>query len=239
MASQAQFAPRLGRRITLGHVRAALELAHFALERAHLLHHLPELDDQALALPRIQFDRTRQLRYLDARPGDCVPSTQIRTLLRFRDTRESRALFECDVVESGDMVENLQSLPRLLRDCLFLQLLVIKVHDLLDRASTLAQIFGNRQQLFNDDGRACDGLQDEELAPFDALGKDDFTFAREQGNSAHLPQVYADRVGCLFEEARRQVEGALLLYFRLQGLGSLQRGLRGGNIFVDLDAVGF
>src|ERR1700674_2095058 len=118
-----QFAPGFGGRVALGHVGAAFELAHFALQRVHSLHRLPELGDQAIALPRVEFDRTCQLRHLDARPRDCVPYMQIGTLLRFGSTLESRGLSERDVVESGDLVKNLQSLPRLLLDCLFLQVL--------------------------------------------------------------------------------------------------------------------
>ena len=66
-AARAQFAARFGGVIALGGVGAALQLAGFALERLQPLDGVPHLVDQALALERIELERARQLRHLDAR----------------------------------------------------------------------------------------------------------------------------------------------------------------------------
>src|ERR1700730_1397051 len=214
----------------------------------YALYRLPEFGDQSLSLARVELDRTRQLRHLDTRPRNSVPSTQIGTLLRFRGTLNSRGLFERDLVESGDLVQNLQGLPRFVPNFLFGQLLFIELHDLFDGAGAVAQFVCNSQQLLDNDRRARDGLQDEKLAPLDALGEDDFAFACEQRNNGQLPQIDADRVVRFLEEPGLQVhlrllpDAALRLYFylRFEGFGTFQRrtgSLHGGNIFVTVDAV--
>ena len=139
---------------------------------------MAHLVDQALALERIEFNRARQLRHLDARARNGVSPVQIGTLLCLGDALQLGRLLQRQIVEAGDLVQNLEGLPRLIFDLLFGQLLIIKLHNFLDRARAVAQILGDSDQFLDDDRRARDGLQNKELPSLDALGNGHFAFAR-------------------------------------------------------------
>jgi len=73
--------------------------------------------------------------------------------------------------------------------------------------------------------------------PLDALGDFDFTFAGEQGNSAHLAEIHADGVVGLLESAGREVELYVVRFFSGFGLVFIAAT---GALFAgqDIDALG-
>ena len=106
-----------------------------------------------------------------------------------------------------------------------------------------AQIFADLQQLFQNQRSARDGFQDEQLPALDALGDGNFTFARQQRNSAHFAQVYANRIVRLFESSGRQVQFAIIrsrfffCFNRFRRIGCRKRSLCGREVFIDVNPI--
>src|SRR5579862_690602 len=246
--TRAQFAASLRRGVALGHIGAALELAGLALEGLQALDGMADLVNEALALEGIELERARQPRNSDAGARDVVARAEVRPLPRARHGFETRRLLERRSVHLADFVEELEGLPGLVLDLLLGQFLVVELNDLLDGSRTAAEVFGDGQQFLDDDRRARDRLEHEDLAALDALGDGHFALAGEQRNGAHLAQVHADRVVRFFKQPGREVEFDFVaargsaIFLGLGGFGGLgvergARGLGGGRVFVNVDSV--
>ena len=163
-----------------------------------------------------------------------------------RGTRSSLAALHRLQVELGDLIDLLQRLLGFGLDLFLGKLLVVELNDFLDRAGAVAQILADLEKLLEDQGRARDGLQHEQLAPLDALGNRNFTFAGKQGHRAHLAQIHADGIVGFFKRARSEIEvavfrGSVVLHDNDFGgvgcVGSSERSLRARKIFIHIDPV--
>ena len=126
-----------------------------------------------------------------------------------------------------------ESLSRLGFNFFFRDPFVRELHHFLDGAFTAAQSSRDGNEFFNDDGRAGDGLHDDELAALNAPGENHFTLAREERHRAHLAEIDADgvlRLGVLTDaqvEAGVGVRGEFLFEARFR---SFHRGCSGLSI---------
>ncbi len=98
----------------------------------------------------------------------------------------------------------------------FGELFFVEDHDFFYVAHAALQVFAERHDLANHDGRTGNGLEHAVLAALDALGDFDFAFARQQRNGAHFAQVHAHRVVGLFQRAGGQVELNVLALFQFE-----------------------
>src|SRR6266403_1776068 len=248
-AARAQFLARFGGDVALGYVGAALQAPRFAFERLQPLDRAAHLVDEALLFERIEIDRANSDGNLHARPRHVPLRANVRPLLRFRRLIELRGLLQRGFVQFCNLVDVLERLLSLVGDFFFGQLFVVKLHDLLDRAHALAQVVAHRDQFLDDDRRARDGLHHHELSAFDALRDGDFALARQQRHGAHLAQVHAYGIVCLFQRTRGQIEVAAafvgvrvvlddgVAISRLRGHFHGARGLRRRLVLVNLNAV--
>ena len=160
-------------------------------------------------------------------------------------------LFQGQIVEARDLVEDFERRAGLVLDFFFGQLLVIELDDFFDRARAGAQILGDGHHFLDHDRGARNGFQNQQLPALDALGDGDFTFARKQGDGAHLAQVHAHGIVGFLEESRSEVElnfitraDAANFFFnlgfaRFTDFEGGARYLGGRRILVDIDAVAF
>ena len=135
---------------------------------------------------------------------------QIGALLRARDSLELRRQLHRLQIELGDLVDLLERFLGLRFDFLFGELFVVELDDFLDGAGAVAQVLADLQELLQDQRRARDRFQHQQLAALDALGDGHFAFARQQRNGAHLAQVHAHGVVRLFQRSGSEVEIAVL-----------------------------
>src|ERR671930_159962 len=184
-----------------------LEIRNLAVERAHLLDGAINFVDQPLALqvgePEIA-DQTRDCHLLaaeiPAQPPVLARLLLLRYLLQLLGELNRLLIVLAQFLDApGDVLEPV--LQDLLRELFF-----VEDDHFLDGAHTTFQIFADRQNLADDNGRAGKRLEHTELPAFDTLGDLHLAFARKQRDRAHLPQVHAYRIVGLLESARREVE---------------------------------
>jgi len=100
------------------------------------------------------------------------------------------------------------------------------------------QLGADFQEFLNCDWRPADCFLRLELAALDALGNDDFAFAREQRNHAHLAQIQTNRIVRLLQSAGGEIEFNVFvrLFFFINYTnccGLLEQtcvGIRNGNV---------
>ena len=201
-----QFLAGFGENVGLRGLDAALELDDFALEGLNALDRLAHLVDQALLLERIEIDFADAHGHFHARAAQREAGAEIGALVRARPCFEFLGLLHRKQVKLADLVDFLQRFAGLGFDLLFGELFVVELNDFLDGARAAAQIFADAQQFFQNDRRARDRLEDEQLPALDALGNGNFALAREQRNGAHLAEIHADGIVRLLERARGEVQ---------------------------------
>src|ERR1700732_2336972 len=70
----------------------------------------------------------------------------------------------------------------------------------------MTEIVGDRDQFFNDHGRASSGFQDEKAPSLNTLRDGHFTFSFQQWYRAHLTQIHTHGIADLLEHTWRQIE---------------------------------
>ena len=117
-------------------------------------------------------------------------------------------------------------------------LFLIEDDNPLDRAYAALQILANDQDLADHNRRTRKRLQRVQLSALDALGNVNFPFAGEQRHRAHLAQVDARRIDCLFKRASGQVERDVLagLHFLFKPVFE-GRGGQPGRTFKHVNAL--
>ncbi len=211
------------------------EGADLALEGAHGVDGLVDLVEQALALESRVFEFAD-----DARDEHLFAGREPAVVAVFADLGLGGGCGACELLfELRDSFLVLEQRVDAGHGCLdarlnhlFGEFFVVEDDDLFDVAHAALEIFAERHDLANHDGRARDGLHHAHLAALDALGDFDLALARQQRHRAHLAQVHAHRVVGLFQGARRQVELDILALFQLEVLVAELRAIE------EVDALG-
>ncbi len=98
------------------------------------------------------------------------------------------------------------------------ELFLVEDHHFFHVAHAALQVFAQRRNLADHDGRARNRLEHAHLAALDALGDLHFAFARKQRHGAHLAQIHAHRVIGLLQRSRRQIQLNVLPLLQLEFL---------------------
>ena len=126
--------------------------------------------------------------------ANCMLGAEIDALFGFGRVLQADGLFARQVVGGVDFLDHAQCRAGLVFDFFFGQLFLIELDDFLDGAAALAQLFAGAQQFLDDDGRARNRFQHQQMAALDALGDGHFLRALEQRHGAHLAQIQAHGV---------------------------------------------
>ena len=188
----------------------ALDLIDLALQPHHPLDPLLDLVDQPALHQLGELDLADHLGDVDAGaqrlpagpavlpllPGRLSPRDLFELLFRFLERQPGLA----------DVVDLPQDLPLAVVDLLVGDLLVIEDDELAHAALIGAELIAHRHDRAGGCRSPGDRLDDRQLSTLDAFGDLDFTFARQEGNRAHLAQIHADGIVGLVERARREIE---------------------------------
>ena len=142
----------------------------------------------------MERDGAYRLRNFDAGPSNAPFDSEIGPPFGFWSLRQLFCLLQRRIVELRDPPNFPKSLLSLGGKFFFGELFILELNNLLDGSHTSAQAFANRDNFFNDHGRARDGLHDQELPALHPLGDDYFAFAGQQRHRAHLTEIDADRI---------------------------------------------
>jgi len=209
-----------------------VERANLALKRAHGIDGLVDLVEQALALLIGVLQVAHNARDEDHFARD--EPAQLALLLHLA-LGGLHLLFERLnlLLVLDDAVDLVGRLAHAGGQYFFSDLFFVEDHHFLDAAHTAAQIFTERDDLANHDGRARDSLHHAQLAAFNALGDFYFAFACEQRNGAHFAQIHAHGVVGFFKRSWGKIKLDVVAVFVVEAIVAEL-----GTAFKNVDSLG-
>src|SRR5579859_439171 len=218
----------------LGFLFQRLDLA---VELPHGIHGLVDAVNQPLALRIEKADAADGAgNFYDLAAQRPAGAAVIALLLLLGNVNQLLGKLLRLAVVLGQIIDAVEGIFHALGNDLVGDFFFIKRNNFLDAANALPEVFAQRNDFVNNNGRARNRLQNAVLSALDALGNFHFAFAREQGHGAHFAQVHTHRIVGLFQRPGCEVQVNFFTALKLIGL--VEAGGRRLGAFNDVNPLG-